>query len=226
MIEEISKTGLIIPSFMLELLVAIICGGLIGLYRGLNQKSIGLRDTILVCLGSTLYMNLYELISIGSDQNISGNPGQFASQVIIGISLIGAAIIMKSKSERSGIMIAVTLWVVAAIGLIIGANQWLLGLMVTGITLFILSTLKGIEKSISGSPRQMLLKLSVKEDTEELRKKLKILFEGSGVQVKSFRSEQGPVAVKLTITGSEEPSDIGLLIGKIWLMKNVINVEH
>lgn len=226
MIEEITKIGLIPPSLMLEMFIAIICGGLIGLYRGLNQKSIGLRDTILVCLGSALYMNLYELINIGSRLSTVSDPTQLASQVIIGISLLGAAIIIKSKAERSGITIAVTLWIVAVIGLIIGANQWLLGLMVTGITLFILSTLKGIEKSISGSPRQLLLKLSVKADTEGLRTKLKELLESSGVQVKGFRSEIGAGIIKLTITGSEEPANIGLLIGKIWLIKDVTNVEH
>jgi len=226
MIEEITTIGLIPVSIMLELFIAIICGGLIGLYRGLNQKSIGLRDTILVCLGSTLYMNLHELFTIGTTQYIVGNPGQLASQVVIGISLLGAAVIIKSEGARSGITIAVTLWIVAVIGLIIGTNQWLLGLMVTGITLFILSTLKGIEKSISGRPRQLLLKLTVKTDTEELREKLKGLLEASDVQVKSFRSESGPGVTKLTINGSEEPSDIGLLIGKIWLIKNVINVEH
>jgi len=226
MFEELTKFGMIVPGFLVELLVAIICGGLIGLERGVHHKAISLRDNILICIGSVMYMNISELIILGSGEEVVSDPGRIAAQIIIGIGLIGAGVIIREREEGAGLTTAATIWVVGAIGLIIGANQWLLGLLITGLILLIMMVLNSIERNLVKQPRPMLLKMIVRHDGSELRQKVSEILEKEGVQIISFHAENAPVGVKLTIQGSNEPRDIRPLIGKLWTIKDVTDVEH
>lgn len=226
MIEEITEIGILSPDLLIEMFVAIICGGLIGLERGIHKKTAGLRDNILICLGSTLYMNISELVALNSLGDVVSDPGRIAAQVVTGIGFIGAGVIIRDRGSITGLTTAATLWIVAAIGLIIGSNQWLLALLITGISLLTLTLLNSVEKALARKPRPLLLKLIVRQDTPELRLKLKEIIERAGIQVEGFRADNTPVGVRLTLHGSNEPEDIRPLIGELWTVQGVIEVEH
>lgn len=218
--EDLTKLGEILPGFLTELLIAFICGGLIGLERGVRNKVAGLRENILICLGAVLFMNIPNLVS-----DTEPDPVRIAPFVIIGISIIGAGVVIHGRG-RTGLASAVKIWVVAAIGLIIGANQWLLAMLVTGITLLILTLLHSLEKNLVDEARGMMLKLTVREDTTELRAQLEKILEKYHVQVRSFRAESGPFGVRLTLQGSNEPEDMGTMISEIWTIQGITEVEH
>lgn len=227
MIEDFLLIGDRLSTYLFEIAMAIICGGLIGLERGLHHKAAGLRDNILICLGATLYMIITEIITISISGNVMSDPTRMAGQVITGIGFIGAGTIIQSRGGGiQGITTAATIWVVAGIGLLIGVHQALMGLLVTGITLLILTLLQGVEKNIQERKKGILLKLIVKEDTPEIRKILQDILTKHDVRPGGFRSEQSPVGIKLTLHGGDEPRDIRLLIGDIWTLPGIIEVEH
>lgn len=109
-----------------QLLMVIIVGGLIGAEREYRSKSAGFRTMILICLGSFMFTTFSKLIS---DQS----PDRIASNIVTGIGFLGAGVIYRSENRVNGITTAATIWAVAAMGMGIAMDQFLL----VGITTFI-----------------------------------------------------------------------------------------
>ncbi len=222
--EDLIKLGELFPKFMWEILMALICGGLIGLERQLRQSG-GLRNNVLICLGSVLYMIVAEIITISNGDN-SVNSMLMSSSVVVGIGLLGIGIMVQSQSKVSGIHRAATFWIVAAIGLIIGNGHPMLALLITAIILLTLTLLHFIEKQFNPKKNRILLRLTLREDNSKIREKLHTLLEKHKISVDRFRSEQGPRGVKITIESVDEASDLGNLITELWTVNGVIEVEH
>src|SRR5580700_8327363 len=117
-----------------KLLLAAVLGGIVGLERELNHKPAGIRTNMLICLGSALFT----LISYEMAGSVGGDRTRIAAQIITGIGFIGAGVVMRERGAIIGITSAATIFVVASIGMAVGA-----GLYVTGIftALLLLSSL-------------------------------------------------------------------------------------
>jgi len=224
--EDITGLGELLPRFLIEILAAIICGGLIGLERGLHHKSAGLRTNILICMGAVLYMIISEILTSNTSGGVSGDLTRIAGQVVTGIGFIGAGVIIHHGSDVSGLTTAATIWVVAAIGLIIGAGYPLLGMLVTAIVLLMLTSMHTLEKQLVKKPKSLLLKLTIREDNPEIRGRIKEILENYGVKPEGFRVERGTSGMKMTVTAAEEPEDLRLLVTGLWTVQGVTEVEH
>ena len=115
---------MLIEAFRLDLaaklLIAVLIGGGVGLERELKGKPAGLRTNILICVGSALLMDL----SMSLATTYGGDPGRIASQVVTGIGFLGAGTILHTRGQITGLTSAATIWVVAALGLTIGAGYF------------------------------------------------------------------------------------------------------
>jgi putative Mg2+ transporter-C (MgtC) family protein len=128
-----------------KLILAVIMGGAIGLERQLAGKASGLRTNILICLGSALIMDLSMNLGISFGGDRVGDPGRIAAQVITGIGFIGAGTIMQSRGTITGLTSAATIWMVAAIGLTVGAGFFVEALGATAVVVIVLSGLGRVE---------------------------------------------------------------------------------
>jgi putative Mg2+ transporter-C (MgtC) family protein len=134
----------------LRLLTAAILGGLIGIERESLNKAAGFRTHTLVAVGSCLIMitsiEMYTRIGEG----FISDPGRIAAQVVSGIGFLGAGTIMRSGHGIKGLTTAASLWVVAGIGLAVGAGNYFTSATTTVIVFFVLvymSRLEGLIKS-------------------------------------------------------------------------------
>src|SRR5512143_855612 len=139
----------IVPTLIIRGGFAILCGGLIGIERERKGKPAGFRTNTLICLGSTLYMLVSEFIMehismVGVDST------RIAAQVVTGIGFLGAGTIIQSRGTITGLTSAATIWVVAAIGLLIGAGFPWIGLLCTLLVLLALGGLVKIEPKLLG----------------------------------------------------------------------------
>lgn len=103
---------------LIRMILAIAMGGLIGMERGMNHHSAGLRTYMLVCMGSCLIMmtNQYVCQIMGS-----GDPMRMGAQVVSGIGFLGAGTIMVTRRNQiKGLTTAAGLWAAAGVGLAIG----------------------------------------------------------------------------------------------------------
>jgi putative Mg2+ transporter-C (MgtC) family protein len=104
-----------------KLLLAVVLGGAIGLEREIKAKPAGLRTNILICVGAALLSDVSIRIGLVGGQRI-GDPARIAAQIVSGIGFIGAGTIMQGGGTITGLTSAATIWVVAAIGISIGAG--------------------------------------------------------------------------------------------------------
>lgn len=120
-----------------RLVLAVLLGGIIGLERELSGKPAGLRTNILICVGATLLMDISQAVANAATVG-PADPGRIAAQVVSGIGFIGAGTILVHRGSVVGLTTAATLWVVAAIGLAVGAHAYAEAL---GATLLVTLTL-------------------------------------------------------------------------------------
>ena len=95
-------------------------GGAIGLEREIAGKPAGLRTNILICVGAALITDVS--IRITTIPERLGDPSRLAAMIVSGIGFIGAGTIMQARGTVTGLTSAATIWVVAAIGITIGAG--------------------------------------------------------------------------------------------------------
>ena len=132
LIDELVKMG-----------ISILLGGLLGLEREYQNKSAGFRTLALICMGATAFTILS--VRLGGD---SGSHDRIAANIITGIGFIGAGVIFKSGVNVFGLTTAATIWVTAGIGMSVGAGDYLLASVVTGVTLLILSVFEYLQNKV------------------------------------------------------------------------------
>jgi len=123
-----------------QLFLAVLLGGVIGLEREVKRKGAGLQTYSLVCLGACLFtiMGIGLLDSLIEEKGIIIDPLRLVQAVAIGIGFIGAGTIIQRGSFVEGLTTAAGLWVVSAIGVVIGARFYLVAILSAFLSLVIL----------------------------------------------------------------------------------------
>lgn len=135
----------------IRVIIAVALGGAIGLERELGEHAAGFRTHILVCLGSALIMMLssYGFSAFIYETNVRMDPARLAAQVISGIGFLGAGTILRTGMTVSGLTTAASLWVVAAIGLAVGAGFYYGAILTAFTAFFSLFMLNKLEKKFA-----------------------------------------------------------------------------
>lgn len=135
---------------LFKLTLGLVFGAAIGLEREAHDRPAGLRTFSLVCVGSTLIM----IVSISLRELVPGgvgvDPGRIAAQVVTGIGFLGAGTILHEGASIRGLTTAAGLWVVAAIGLAVGAGFYTPAAAATVLTLITLTLLSEVERYYLG----------------------------------------------------------------------------
>ena len=110
----------VLPDLLLKVLLATICGAIIGYDREVKQKVAGLRTNILICVGCALFTASSFFISRDSMNVI--DPTRIIGQIITGIGFLGAGVIVKNDDKVVGVTTAAFIWVISAIGVLVGCG--------------------------------------------------------------------------------------------------------
>ncbi len=127
---------------ILKIFIAVLVGGLIGAERESTKRPAGLRTHILVCVASTMVMDINLMIA---QQFITADPMRLGAQVISGMGFLGAGTIIKEGPTVKGLTTAAGLWAVACLGLVIGAGFYLMALFAALVMLITLKTFSQLE---------------------------------------------------------------------------------
>ncbi|MEA1960024.1 MAG: MgtC/SapB family protein [Bacillota bacterium] len=133
-----------------KLSLACILGGLIGLERESLNRPAGLRTYTLVCVGSALAMIVSLDMYFQYYRTVNADPGRIAAQVVSGIGFLGAGTILKEGATVRGLTTAAGLWVVACIGLAVGAGLYVPAIASTVLILFVLIYFVRFEQHLTG----------------------------------------------------------------------------
>jgi len=175
---------------MVRLVVASLLGGLIGLERELSDKPAGFRTNLLICVGAALLTDLSVIIARAADPLVTqADPGRIAAQIVSGIGFLGAGTIIQARGSVRGLTTAATLWVVAAIGMTVGAGAYVEAVGTTVLVILVLVLLGRIEHYLF---RRSLASTIVVETLPEpgIIERVEFLFGEAGFSIEPVQLER------------------------------------
>ena len=150
-----------IISIFFRLLLASICGGILGIERERKNRPAGFRTYMLVCVTSAMVMLTNEYIS---SKYLTGDPSRMGAQVISGIGFLGAGtIIVTGKNRVRGLTTAAGLWASACIGLTIGVGFYLGAILGCTMIFVAMSLLYRVDNYIMSSIKEITLYIEFSE---------------------------------------------------------------
>lgn len=117
-----------IVSVAFRMLLAFICGAIIGGERAYKNRPAGLRTHILVCVGGAVASLVGIFLFV--DQKLPADPSRIGAQVITGLGFLGGGtIIVTQDNTVKGLTTAAGLWASGILGLAVGAGFYEGGLV-------------------------------------------------------------------------------------------------
>lgn len=129
----------------IKILVATICGALVGWERETKNKFAGLRTNLLICVGSAIF-------TIGSfyaaDLYNIADPTRILSTIVTGMGFLGGGVIMRDQDKIIGITTAAFIWVISGIGILCGMGLIVIPIVLTIGLLLVSRFFEKVERQI------------------------------------------------------------------------------
>ena len=124
-----------------RVVLAFILGGLLGFERERAHRPAGLRTHMLVAGGAACF-TIASIFGFGAERGIV-DTSRVAAQVVTGVGFLGAGTIFRTESTVRGLTTAASIWMVAALGLLVGAGMYPLAVFVAILAWAALYLLRG-----------------------------------------------------------------------------------
>src|SRR5512145_1017454 len=122
-----------------RILLVLVLSGAVGVERELRDQEAGLRTHMLVGVGAALFVIAgnfaWSDLDFGSREGVVLDPSRVVAYVVTGVGFLGAGAILKNGGGIRGLTTAASLWVVAAIGVSVGAGEYVLAIFATAVVL-------------------------------------------------------------------------------------------
>lgn len=226
-------TGLHIPDLpLLEILLRLgaawAAGAAVGLERTFHGRAAGFRTHALVALGCALVMMLalYEFYLYPPGvphQIISLAPGRIVQGIMTGIGFLGGGVIFKEGLTVHGLTTAASIWVTAAIGVLIGMGFWVPALVGVTIMLITLSLMRQVENRL---PQQYFAHVELRFDRASAPgpDEIRSLLRDYGLSVSKIAytlDEPGEVFAYKIMAYTEEPPALEALALRLRTMSEI-----
>jgi putative Mg2+ transporter-C (MgtC) family protein len=191
------------------LLVAVLAGA-VGIERELREQEAGLRTHMLVGVGAALFVIAgtfsWSGLHFGNGVGIVLDPSRVIAYVVTGVGFLGAGAIIKNGGGGGirGLTTAASLWVVAAIGVVVASGQYALGVFATAVVLMSLWPVKRIARFLGlrrGGSRRLVLELGDKSSIGDVL----AVVERTGVEMHAttVREVGGARRLEIVLSGRE-----------------------
>jgi putative Mg2+ transporter-C (MgtC) family protein len=181
--------GVLRFDLLFKLALAVILGGAIGIEREIKAKPAGLRTNILICIGACLLTDVSVRIGYINGVRV-GDPARLAAQIVSGIGFLGAGTILQGGGVVTGLTSAATIWVVAALGIAIGAGFYIEAAGAGALVTIVLAWLGRVEHKIRRVRRIVHLTVKCRPGTsiDDVRDTLAV----EGITIVSYESFDHP----------------------------------
>ena len=199
--------------FLLRLLVACVCGAVIGIERTKRLKEAGIRTHIIVCCAAALMMIISKYgfadLTDSAGQAFNGtrgaDPARIAAQIVSGVSFLGAGIIFHTGNSIRGLTTAAGIWATAGIGLAIGSGLYVLGVLATVLIMIIQILMHrftiGVDSMIIGKVHCTVI------DPKEFRESFRSYVDSQKVQILASKiafNDDGSTSYEFTLRMDRE----------------------
>jgi putative Mg2+ transporter-C (MgtC) family protein len=153
-------------------ILALLCGAWVGIERQRKEKPAGIRTMALIALGSSAFTMVgYAFTSS------TGDSGRVAAQIVTGVGFLGGGVLLRGSTGVHGVTTAATIWLVAAIGMAIGAGHAGAGVGLTLLARGVLTIVNRWECSKLAGATESVIRLVVNRNKGKTAVKLESLLE-------------------------------------------------
>ncbi len=213
-LPELKVNGLILA----HMLGALAAGLVIGYERSYHGRAAGLRTYSLVCMASAglTVVNGYPSMWYAGLTDTPGvaDPTRAIQGIMTGIGFLGAGVIMKEGFSIRGLSTAASIWVTAAIGILIGVGFYAAAIVGALATVAVMSIAGGIEQAL---PHQTVLHLTLSYSHENTpaADEIRTMLESHGFVVRdwTFKLKEGGhrFDYQMVLLADREPAPMALV---------------
>lgn len=214
-------------SVIVRMVLAVICGGIIGIERETKRRPAGFRTHTLVCLGAAMTMLTSQFLMT---EGWTTDPARLGAQVVAGIGFIGAGTIIVTRRQKvKGLTTAAGLWVSAIIGLAIGVGYYEAALITMVIVLIAEILLSKLEWHISSKAQKLNLYIEYNEDesigeiAEEIKKMGVSIMD---IEITRSKESEGAMMSAIFSLHLEKRTKRPQLLLEIQEIKGVLSIEE
>ena len=182
---------------LLDLLLSVLLGFVIGYERKLRSKEAGIRTHTIVCFGAALMMVISKHAFDGS-----ADSARVAAQIVSGVGFLGAGMIVYRQREVHGLTTAAGVWATAGIGMACGAEQYILAAGATLILVFVQAILHLPLRPLVQKKSYSVRIVFIQKTDENL--KIKELFGTDRFNKLVITRENGQIVYSATLTTKKE----------------------
>ncbi|WP_274653607.1 MgtC/SapB family protein [Paenibacillus humicola] len=186
--------------YLLRIVLAGVCGIVIGYERKSRMKEAGIRTHFVVAIGAALMMvvSKYGFGDMTGSASVALDPSRVAAQVVSGIGFLGAGMIFMQRQTVKGLTTAAGLWATAGIGMAIGSGLFVIGI---GVTVLIVAAQLLLHSHFSwlATPKTDQLAIRLANEPGAVGR-IEQLLRGKDVAILTFHAEKGVSDIQLDIT--------------------------
>ena len=175
--------------YFLRIVIAALCGAVIGYERKNRKKEAGVRTHLIVALGSALMMVVSKY---GFEDTVAAmgkaDASRIASQIVTGVGFLGAGTIFVRKNAVSGLTTAAGIWATAGIGMAIGAGLYGVGIASAVVIIIVQFVFHGHFNVLKTHSAELII-IRITEEAETIgyiREKLL----GEGINIQGIRLDK------------------------------------
>ena len=192
-----------LEKFIVYLLICFFLSFFIGIERQYRHRSVGLRTTILVAIGSYLFVSFSFLLN-GYNIDVT----RIAAQIVTGIGFLGAGVILKDGVKIRGLTTAATLWCTAAIGVLCASGFILEAISGTVIILFSNVFLRYVNKIVNQKSRYEQtseeFKVTITSSKDRIKELIKDITSNTKFNINKLDVKKNTIILNITFFKSEE----------------------
>ncbi len=188
---------------LLDLLLSVVLGFVIGFERKLRSKEAGVRTHTIVCFGSALMM-VVSKYAFGEN----ADSARVAAQIVSGVGFLGAGMIVYRQHEVHGLTTAAGVWATAGIGMACGGQLYIIAVGATA-ALILVQCILHLPVRAFQQKRSYSVKIVFVQNTDE-NLKIKELFGTDRFNKLVITRENGQVTYSATLTTEKEFSSTWL----------------
>lgn len=189
---------------IIRLLLAMVAGGAIGLEREFSHKAAGFRTITLICIGAALLTML--------DLRLTGTI-RIAANIVTGIGFLGGGVILRDTTRIKGLTTAATVWISAAVGMVIGSGAYLLGIFAVILVLLMMNLFLRLERMIDTRSDKRSYQLILPNNLEKLDQVESVMCaKGLRITRESHMKRDGRILAAWTAIGNTQSHEAFLKV--------------
>lgn len=192
-----------LEQFIVYLLICFFLSFFIGIERQYRHRSVGLRTTILVAMGSYLFVSFSVLLN-GYNIDVT----RIAAQIVTGIGFLGAGVILKDGVKIRGLTTAATLWCTASIGVLCASGFILEAISGTVIILFSNVFLRYVNKIVNQKSKyeqtKEEFKVTITFSKDRIKELIKDITSNTKFNINKLDVKKNTIILNITFFKPEE----------------------